>query len=81
MRLDEQARRIERDGAAPVAASLAAGAADAELLTLPPPVLVGGPPARARFSEDPGAWARDHWPVLTAVGAVLGTALVLSLTL
>jgi hypothetical protein len=32
-----------------------------------------------RHLEDPGRWARQHWPLLTAVGVALSTALVLGL--
>ena len=32
------------------------------------------------FSDDPAAWARDHWPLLTAIGVVAATAIILSAT-
>lgn len=83
MRLDEEARRVtleqqtaaNRPGAAP-ATPLAATAPG----QLPPPMLLSQPPAKVRFSDDPAAWARDHWPLLTAIGAVALTAIVLGAT-
>jgi len=79
MRLDEEARRIEHLGLAPGTSldptSMAGGAA------LPPPVLVSPPPApRPTLRDNPGAWARAHWPLLTAVGTLVGASLVLGLT-
>ncbi|MES1165144.1 MAG: hypothetical protein ABUR63_05260, partial [Verrucomicrobiota bacterium] len=74
MRLDEQARRITRMGDAPVIPTAAATPA-----ALPPPVLVGPPRERPRLNEDPGGWARDHWPLLVAVGAMVTTVLILSI--
>jgi hypothetical protein len=74
MRLDEQARKLRQ-------LELAAGTAP-ELAPTPPPagtpapVLVA-PPAKAKFSDSPGLWARDHWPLLTAVGVFVGAAIVL----
>jgi hypothetical protein len=81
MRLDEEARRLALEqqtaanapGSSPSTPPATAGAP----LQLGPPLLLAQPPARARFSADPPAWARDHWPLLTAVGAVLLTAIVL----
>jgi hypothetical protein len=75
MRLDEQARRIQQ-------VQLANGAAPPVPVAAPPgtapPVLV--PPSRARptFHDDPLAWARDRWPLMAAVGVVVGGAIVLS---
>lgn len=74
MRLDEQARRLDQSGPGLATAPPPADA------SLPPPVLMSSPPGPARLSEDPAAWARDHWPVLTAVGVMLGAVVVLSLT-
>lgn len=78
MRLDEQARRI-------VQLDLAAGVAPPPVDTTtapgtPPPILLAPPRRRATFQEDPAAWARDRWPLLTAVGVVVGAAVVLSIT-
>jgi hypothetical protein len=73
MRLDEQARRLQQAGQA--GANLAAAPPAAS-----PPVLLAAPPAKARFRDDPAAWARDHWPLLTAAGVLLGTAVVLGIT-
>lgn len=82
MRLDEEARRIALEE------QTAAGARGAP--TPPPPApapapvamgplqLLSQPPAKARFRDDPPAWARDHWPLLTAIGVVAVTAIVLS---
>jgi hypothetical protein len=70
MRLDEQARRreLERAGVLVPSSELAIG-------TVP----ASAPPPGPRFSDDPGGWARQHWPLLTAIGAAVGTALVLSI--
>jgi hypothetical protein len=73
MRLDEQARRIAQatppgDAAMPSAT---------EPANLAPPLLLSAPGPRPTFEQDPVAWARDHWPLLTAVGAlVLSTAIL-----
>jgi len=77
MRLDEEARRIVKLGLAPTDASAAPPPALAP--SAAPPVLIAPPPARTRFADDPAAWARDHWPLLTAAGVVLVTALTLSI--
>jgi hypothetical protein len=77
MRLDEEARRIAHLGLAP-------GGLDeppSSALPMPPAVILSPPPApRATMRDDPGAWARAHWPLMTAVGALLGASLVLGLT-
>jgi hypothetical protein len=78
MRLDEEARRIEHLGLAPGTSldPTPPGAAPA-----PPPLLISPAPApRPTLRDDPGAWARAHWPLLTAVGALVGASLVLGLT-
>lgn len=74
MRLDERARRIAQATPAGDAAMPAAG----EPANLAPPVLLDARPARPGFSEDPVAWARDHWPLLTAVGTLLLSTALLS---
>jgi hypothetical protein len=85
MRLDEEARRIERLGIAPTS-PVAAGtppAPEAPALTAvnaPASTLLAQPRPKARFGEDPAAWARDHWPLLTAAGVVLTSAFILALT-
>jgi hypothetical protein len=81
MRLDEEARRVVLEqpptpGAAPpppVAGEPAPG-------SLGPPLLLTPAPTKVRFSDDPAAWARDHWPLLTAIGVVVATAVVLTAT-
>jgi hypothetical protein len=80
MRLDEQARRLDRGGAAPMAGSATFPPPEAQTVLSPPVLLVPAPP-RPRFGENPGGWARDHWPLLTAVGTMVGTAIVLSVSL
>jgi len=76
MRLDEQARRLaqkpEGDMPAPPTATAPAP-------VLAPAVLLGPTPVKARFSDDPAAWARDHWPLLTASGALLLSAFLLGI--
>jgi len=78
MRLDEEARRIEHLGLAPggpLQASPGTGPAE------PPPLLISPPPATGpTLRDDPGAWARAHWPLCAAVGALVGASLVLALT-
>ncbi|HEV3030461.1 MAG TPA: hypothetical protein VG319_02405 [Polyangia bacterium] len=75
MRLDEEARRIQQ-------VLLAGGAPPPVAVAAPPdtpaPILAAPPPARATFRDDPLAWARDRWPLMTAIGVVVGAALVLS---
>jgi hypothetical protein len=76
MRLDEQARRIQQlaiTNGTPMPVPVAAPP------DTPPPVLAPPAPARVSFHDDPARWARDRWPLLTAVGAVLGATLVLSI--
>ena len=79
MRLDEEARRLvleqqaARGGAPlpPVATNDGAAAA------LGPPLLLAPVPVKARFRDDPAAWARDRWPLLTAIGVFALTTVVL----
>ncbi len=76
MRLDEQARKIrqlELAGTLKAATSL-----DAE----PPSdtttsTMLAPPRPRATFHDDPVVWARDRWPLLTAIGVVTASAIVL----
>jgi hypothetical protein len=75
MRLDESARKIAQ--ADDQAGSPAVVAAAGDTSTLAPPVLISPPLSKARFSEDPAAWARDHWPLLTAVGVVVLSSIIL----
>jgi hypothetical protein len=42
-------------------------------------VLVAEPPPRPRLADDPGGWARDHWPLLTAVGVTVAAAIAFGL--
>jgi hypothetical protein len=78
MRLDEEARRIDQMGLAPADTGPVA-APSPQVPAAPPPVLLSPPPAKAHFQDDPAAWARDHWPLLTAAGVVVGAALILSI--
>jgi hypothetical protein len=78
MRLDEEARRI-------VQMELANGTVVNSPGVVPPqpgqpaPVLIAPPRHKATLQEDPAAWARDRWPLLTAVGVLVGTAFVLTI--
>ncbi len=78
MRLDEEARRVALEqqtaggGAPPPPVGAEPGAS-----AMGPPLLLTPAPARASFRDDPAAWARDHWPLLTAIGVVALTAIVL----
>jgi hypothetical protein len=76
MRLDEDARRIQQLQLASGAPMPVAVVAPPDT---PPPILVAPPPPRATLADNPGAWAHDHWPLLTAIGVVVGAALVLSI--
>jgi hypothetical protein len=72
MRLEEQARRArfsEQQGGPAEPRSLK----DIVVAPVPPPTVSDKP----RFADDPGAWARARWPLLTAIGVAAGTAIVL----
>jgi len=72
MSLDAQARRTalgQQEGAVPIPST------DLTLATVPENKPPAGPPLR----DDPRGWARRHWPLLTAIGAAVGTALVLGI--
>jgi hypothetical protein len=73
MRLDEQARRIAQSPGGPPPPP----ATTVDAAALGPPILLSGPRAKARLNEDPAAWARDHWPLLTAIGVLALSAIVL----
>jgi hypothetical protein len=78
MRLDEEARRIEHLGLAP-ATNLDPTPPSGP--PSPPPLIVSPPPPpRPALQDNPGAWVRAHWPLVTAVGALIGASLVLGLT-
>jgi hypothetical protein len=81
MRLDEEARRIEHLGLAPSTNLDAVPPPPDATGAMPPPLIVSQPSApHPTLRDDPGAWARAHWPLLTAVGALVGASLVLGLT-
>jgi hypothetical protein len=42
-------------------------------------VLLAPPRAKPTFSESPALWARDRWPLLTAVGVMIGASIVLGI--
>jgi hypothetical protein len=91
MRLDEEARRVAMEaetaargapgqapgGGSPTGSTETSAATAAGQPALGPPLLIAPPPAKARFGDDPAAWARDHWPLLTAIGVVALTSIVL----
>jgi len=72
MRLDAEARRIAL-GVQPDAVKVPS--TDLTVATVPTDRPPDGPPLR----EDPAAWARRHWPLLTAIGATVGTAIILGI--
>src|SRR5262245_61156580 len=74
MRLDETARKLAQADAQSGAAPPTAVQPGSDLA---PPVLLAQPATKAKLTEDPAAWARDHWPLLTAVGVVLLSSIVL----
>ncbi len=71
MRFDEQARKARLD--------------QPEVTRVPAPALgaisvapvIREVPDGSSFSSDPAGWARARWPLLTAVGVAVGTAVVL----
>jgi hypothetical protein len=72
MRLDEEARK----------ADLSSGGAIAPLRDVD--LQIGNVPATPSgrgigMADDPGGWARAHWPLLTAVGVAAGTAILLGI--
>jgi hypothetical protein len=75
MRLDEQARRLHElelaAGTPPAVTPAPAGG--------PAPVLLAPPRAKPTFSESPALWARDRWPLLTAVGVMIGASIALGI--
>jgi hypothetical protein len=75
MRLDEAARRLAQADAQSGTPPLPGAAGPAP--DLAPAVLLTQPTAKAKLGEDPAAWARDHWPLLAAVGTVLMTSIIL----
>jgi hypothetical protein len=68
-----------RDGGRGLALPGAAAAAVDAPSALPAPVLVAPAPARPGLQNDPVGWSRDHWPLVTAVGVMLATTLILSI--
>jgi hypothetical protein len=72
MRLDEEARRRSL-GQDPQA--VAVPSTELTVATVPEGKPAAGPP----LASDPGAWARQRWPLLTAIGVAVGTALVLGI--
>jgi hypothetical protein len=80
MRLDEEARRVVLEQpttpGAPPPPPLATEPAPG---SLGPPLLLTPAPTKVRFRDDPAAWARDHWPLLTAIGVVVATSVVLTI--
>lgn len=70
MRLDEDARKrfVERYGRPLPTTS-------AELSVAQAPITPTR--TRTRFSDSPGTWAKQRWPLLTALGVAVGTAIIL----
>jgi len=77
MQLDNEARALVGAPTSP-GAVMPPSAASGGTSTSPPPVLVSTAP-KPTFSEDPLIWARDHWPVLAAVGAFVAVGLILTI--
>jgi hypothetical protein len=77
MRLDEAARRLvqlEPASGAPTTVPVAEAPPGT-----PAPILLAAPRGKATFHDDPLAWARDRWPLFTALGVLVGSAVVLSI--
>lgn len=79
MRLDEDARRLERAGGDSTVAPTVAPSAAAAVPATPAPVLVSEAPKRPGLADDPAVWARQHWPLLTAIGVMAATTFALSI--
>jgi hypothetical protein len=90
MRLDEQARRLElgEPPGARTAATSVPGGLPRPLApvsgvdppsALPAPVLIAPAPPRPGLQNDPVGWARDHVPLVAAVGVLLATTIILSI--
>ena len=77
MRLDEEARRLLLEQQNAPAGTPVTPVASADNTSLGPPLLLTPPPSKSSFREDPAAWARDRWPLLTAVGVFGLTVIVL----
>jgi len=77
MRLDEEARRVTLEQQAPGGTAPPPVAAEPTAGSMGPPLLLTPAPSKTSFRDDPAAWARDHWPLLTAIGVVAVTAIVL----
>jgi len=75
MRLDETGRRLAQADAQSATPAPQPTQPPADLA---PPDLLAQPAQKAKLTEDPAAWARDHWPVLTAVGVVILSSIILS---
>jgi hypothetical protein len=81
MRLDEEARRVVLEEQTAAGGALTPPvASDPGASSLGPPLLLTPAPNKVSFRDDPAAWARDHWPLLTAIGVVAATAIILSAT-
>jgi hypothetical protein len=73
MRLCAEARKpAEAPGVVPLAGPVLAPVA-------PPVPALASPPSDSHLTEEPGTWARRNWPVLTVVGVMLATGIVLTL--
>jgi hypothetical protein len=72
MRLDEEARRTTL---VKHAEAVAIPGSDLTVATVPDRATPGGAPLR----DDPRGWAQRHWPLLTAIGVAVGTAIVLGI--
>jgi hypothetical protein len=74
MKLDEEARQA-RFGAEHGVPAEPRRLEDIAVAPVPPAATL----ERSGFADDPGAWARAHWPLVTAIGVAAGTALILGL--
>jgi hypothetical protein len=72
MRLDEEARRTALGQQAD---TVGIPSTDLTVGTVPDRAPPPGPPLR----DDPRGWAQRHWPLLTAIGVAVGTAVVLGI--
>jgi len=78
VQLDNEARALAGAPPAPSGVAPLSAPPSIETPAQKPPVLVS-PAPKPTFSEDPVIWARDHWPVLVAVGAFVTVGLVLTI--
>lgn len=78
LQLDNDARSLSGSAPSPVGvAPLSAPPSAPATPSTPAPVLVNQAP-QPTFQQDPLIWARDHWPVVAAIGAFVVVGVILT---